>query len=747
MNSCQDVCQQSPASVDALPKTNTDAAANVSLHCVGMNVMMIKYDPGIFIVEQSKSENTWAKGFMISGGLVTFRNLVPGASYRYRVYRFTRSGVSRPEISDWFTTYKVNYKPVAVKNLYLSKLEVEEHDVCFLRAEITFQPAEDRSCTYNVLSWSGEHNLVHFQLREVPEFRFYLKNLEYRQNTSVEILSSNEDNSKISGQTSTIFHTPSCLEMHNNLSICAPERIEGLRVENTYTHGASNELYITWDRPTRDPDNYTIQIESPQIQDGVYYLNIPGNLTEVRLTNVKLGHQYEVSIVAESVGGISPTSYIAKSVTKEDSDPDLSYYQIGIVLPTIATILLLTGMICIWYHRQKSMRRGMEYIRIEAIGRKETTEVGGKSRWQNYASNSPDVPAASDKFELDPRRLKLKGILGSGACGIVRLGSLKNEHDEPMDVAVKMLKDNPNIEDLKNFYREISIMKSAGQHSNIVSLIGCCTLKTKPVLVVEYCSKGDLQNYLRTIWEAMVNAMLDHRARYSFGAKPFGENDAKRFSNIVGREEPSYQNDRTICNRLYDIQRDAMQSAESVTAADLLNFARQVATGMEFLSSNKIVHRDLAARNVLVCEDKIIKISDFGLSRDIYQENVYKKQGNGKLPLKWMAIEALTHQIYTSRSDVWSFGILLWEIVTMGASPYPGVATDKILKLLKSGYRMERPPNCDIELYNVMLSCWNARPQARPTFAQLKCSLDKLLCTHSANKYLNVCELLGDRAE
>lgn len=112
----------------------------------------------------------------------------------------------------------------------------------------------------------------------------------------------------------------------------------------------------------------------------------------------------------------------------------------------------------------------------------------------------------------------------------------------------------------------------------------------------------------------------------------------------------------------------------------------------------RVLHRDLAARNVLVCEDKTIKISDFGLSRDVYKDDIYLKSSNAKLPVRWMAIESLTHQIYTMKSDVWSFGVLLWEIVTLGGNPYPGISTQELPKLLENGYRMDCPLNCSSEM-------------------------------------------------
>ncbi|XP_014672854.1 PREDICTED: fibroblast growth factor receptor 1-like [Priapulus caudatus] len=147
----------------------------------------------------------------------------------------------------------------------------------------------------------------------------------------------------------------------------------------------------------------------------------------------------------------------------------------------------------------------------------------------------------------------------------------------------------------------------------------------------------------------------------------------------------------------------------------------------EYLASKRIVHRDLAARNVLVCESDVVKISDFGLSRNIYEQNSYTMMSGSKVPVKWMAPEALFDQIYTTQSDVWSFGVLLWEIVTLGAAPYPAVVdTGELLWLLKNGYRMAKPDNCRQKIHDIMLACWHSRSVCRPTFADIKRRLDQI---------------------
>uniref|UniRef100_A0A2K5R1R3 Fibroblast growth factor receptor 2 n=1 Tax=Cebus imitator TaxID=2715852 RepID=A0A2K5R1R3_CEBIM len=131
--------------------------------------------------------------------------------------------------------------------------------------------------------------------------------------------------------------------------------------------------------------------------------------------------------------------------------------------------------------------------------------------------------------------------------------------------------------------------------------------------------------------------------------------------------------------------------------------------------------------NVLVTENNVMKIADFGLARDINNIDYYKKTTNGRLPVKWMAPEALFDRVYTHQSDVWSFGVLMWEIFTLGGSPYPGIPVEELFKLLKEGHRMDKPANCTNELYMMMRDCWHAAPSQRPTFKQLVEDLDRIL--------------------
>uniref|UniRef100_A0A2D4MVN9 Fibroblast growth factor receptor n=1 Tax=Micrurus spixii TaxID=129469 RepID=A0A2D4MVN9_9SAUR len=321
-------------------------------------------------------------------------------------------------------------------------------------------------------------------------------------------------------------------------------------------------------------------------------------------------------------------------------------------------------------------------------------------------SSNADAPmlAGVSEYELpeDPKwefprdKLTLGKPLGEGCFGQVvmaeAMGIDKDRPKEAVTVAVKMLKDDATEKDLSDLVSEMEMMKMIGKHKNIINLLGACTQDGPLYVLVEYASKGNLREYLR--------ARRPPGMEYSF-----------------------------------DINR---VPEEQMTFKDLVSCTYQLARGMEYLASQKCIHRDLAARNVLVTENNVMKIADFGLARDINNIDYYKKTTNGRLPVKWMAPEALFDRVYTHQSDVWSFGVLMWEIFTLGGSPYPGIPVEELFKLLKEGHRMDKPANCTNELYMMMRDCWHAVPSQRPTFKQLVEDLDRILTLTTNEEYLDL---------
>ncbi|XP_064098715.1 vascular endothelial growth factor receptor kdr-like [Macrobrachium nipponense] len=176
----------------------------------------------------------------------------------------------------------------------------------------------------------------------------------------------------------------------------------------------------------------------------------------------------------------------------------------------------------------------------------------------------------------------------------------------------------------------------------------------------------------------------------------------------------------------------------SFTTVDLICWAWQVAEGMDYLTHRKVLHGDLAARNLLLAEANVVKISDFGLSRDIYKDDIYLKQTNDLLPVKWMSIEAIRDRMFSIQSDIWSFGVTLWELFSLGSTPYPGVKIDSTFLLsLQNGYRMEKPEYTNNDLYKIMCQCWESVPQDRPSFRHLADKLSKLLMPDTT-QYFNI---------
>ncbi|GCB61339.1 hypothetical protein scyTo_0012898, partial [Scyliorhinus torazame] len=306
------------------------------------------------------------------------------------------------------------------------------------------------------------------------------------------------------------------------------------------------------------------------------------------------------------------------------------------------------------------------------------------------------LPYDSSKWEFPRDRLRLGKTLGHGAFGKVVEASAFgiDKSSSCKTVAVKML-------------------------------------KGPLMVIVEYCKYGNLSHYLRNKREDFI----PYRDR-----APKMRNQVISMVEVVkgldnrsrGSASESATCKRAAVEKILSHPEDLVEVDDlwqcPLTLVDLICYSFQVARGMEFLASRKCIHRDLAARNILLSENNVVKICDFGLARDIYKDPDYVRKGNARLPLKWMAPESIFDKVYTTQSDVWSFGVLLWEIFSLGVSPYPGVQiNEEFCQRLREGTRMRAPEYATAEIYRIMLGSWQGEPKDRPTFSDLVELLGDLL--------------------
>uniref|UniRef100_A0A3P9LDE8 Tyrosine-protein kinase receptor n=1 Tax=Oryzias latipes TaxID=8090 RepID=A0A3P9LDE8_ORYLA len=260
----------------------------------------------------------------------------------------------------------------------------------------------------------------------------------------------------------------------------------------------------------------------------------------------------------------------------------------------------------------------------------------------------------------------LKRELGEGAFGKVFLAECYNlsPDQEKILVAVKTLKEaSENAR--KDFHREAELLTNL-QHEHIVTFYGVCVESDPLIMVFEYMKHGDLNKFLRA---------------HGPDAVLMAEGQTTR--------------------------------PVELTQSQMLHIAQQIASGMVYLASQHFVHRDLATRNCLVGENLLVKIGDFGMSRDVYSTDYYRVGGHTMLPIRWMPPESIMYRKFTTESDVWSLGVVLWEIFTYGKQPWYQLSNNEVIECITQGRVLQRPRTCPKEVYDLMLGCWQREPHMR----------------------------------
>uniref|UniRef100_A0A3Q3X5C5 Tyrosine-protein kinase receptor n=1 Tax=Mola mola TaxID=94237 RepID=A0A3Q3X5C5_MOLML len=290
------------------------------------------------------------------------------------------------------------------------------------------------------------------------------------------------------------------------------------------------------------------------------------------------------------------------------------------------------------------------------------------------ASSNPEYLSANDvyvpdEWEVPREKITVLRELGQGSFGMVYEGIAKDivKGDPDTRVAIKTVNESASLRERIEFLNEASVMKAFSCH-HVVRLLGVVSKGQPTLVVMELMTHGDLKSYLRSL-------------------RPDSEN------NPSGRPPP--------------------------TLKEMIQMAAEIADGMAYLNAKKFVHRDLAARNCMVAEDYTVKIGDFGMTRDIYETDYYRKGGKGLLPVRWMAPESLKDGVFTAHSDCWSFGVVLWEISTLAEQPYQGLSNEQVLKFVMDGGYLDRPENCPERMHSLMQMCWQYNPKMRPMFHEI----------------------------
>ncbi|XP_067465908.1 tyrosine-protein kinase Mer [Thunnus thynnus] len=482
--------------------------------------------------------------------------------------------------------------------------------------------------------------------------------------------------------------SPVTMWIHSNTT----EGVPSVYPRNVTVQQNESWLMIRWKPPPDDKINGILQGYDIIVRHGAQVNKFHSSTTMAFVAVQEFNTTYSVEVAACTQAGsgmVSPPVWLfvpedklvpSPSSSPDTRVPDSVYIVLGVVCGFCLLLLILWGAICVhnrtsdswfgwWFGGEEKLQPIVQYKPQRTYNRSAIGITLGN------LGISDELQAKLQDVMVMRNLLSIGKILGEGEFGSVVEGHLRQPDGTSEKVAVKTMKlDSFSQREIEEFLNEAACMKDFN-HPNVIKLLGVCLEGgsehfPKPMVILPFMKYGDLHSFLL-------------RSRLG--------------------ESPVF-----------------------LPTQILLKFMVDIALGMEYLSGRNFLHRDLAARNCMLRDDMTVCVADFGLSKKIYSGDYYRQGRIAKMPVKWIAVESLADRVFTVKSDVWAFGVTMWEIATRGMTPYPGVQNHEIYDYLLEGHRLKQPTNCLDELYEIMYSCWRSDPLDRPFFPQLREMLEKL---------------------
>ncbi|XP_058479626.1 ephrin type-B receptor 4b-like isoform X1 [Solea solea] len=442
-----------------------------------------------------------------------------------------------------------------------------------------------------------------------------------------------------------------------------PAPLSGLK----RTVSSETSLTLEWDAPVLKNQyhilDYQVRYSPKDGEEAGQWQYVSSRSSSVVLTGLQRATQYRVQVRARSQAGYGSFSGVNSFSTQPDGARNSQMVVMAVLVSMGILLLIAVAIVAVYCYRRRRTRSDIS-DKSGHFPMGQTMKV----YIDPFTYEDPNEAVREFAKEIEASFVKIEEVIGAGEFGEVCRGRLRIPGRKENYVAIKTLKGGYTEKQRRDFLSEASIMGQF-QHPNIIHLEGVITTSCPVMILTEFMENGALDSFLRM-------------------------NDGQ------------------------------------FTAIQLVGMLRGIAAGMKYLSDMSFVHRDLAARNILVNSNLVCKVSDFGLSRFLTENSsdpTYTSSLGGKIPIRWTAPEAIAYRKFTSASDAWSYGIVMWEVMSYGERPYWDMSNQDVINAIEQDYRLPPPPECPTSLHALMLDCWQKERANRPRFCDVVASLDRLI--------------------